>query len=132
MVVDSSAVIAILRKESGWERLQETLLDAEIAVMSAAVVVETSIVIEAAAGNAGIRELDALLDAAGIEIVPFQPEHVALAREAFRRFGKGRHPAKLNFGDCLSYALARQRAEPLLFTGDDFSRTDIMPALSPT
>ena len=132
MVVDSSAVIAILRKESGWERLQETLLDAEIAVMSAAVVVETSIVIEAAAGNAGIRELDALLDAAGIEIVPFQPAHVALAREGLRRFGKGRHPAKLNFGDCLSYALARQRAEPLLFTGDDFSRTDIMSALSPS
>jgi ribonuclease VapC len=100
--------------------------------MSAAVVVETSIVIEAAAGEAGIRELDALLDAAGIEIVPFQPEQVALARECFRRFGKGRHPARLDFGDCLSYALARHRAEPLLFTGDDLSRTDIGAALSPT
>jgi len=131
MVVDSSAVVAILRKESGWERLQETLLGAEIAVMSAAVVVETSIVIQAAAGAAGISELDALIDAAGIEIVPFQPEQVALAREGFRRFGKGRHPARLDFGDCLSYALARQRAEPLLFTGDDFSRTDVRAALSP-
>ena len=131
MVVDSSAIIAILRKESGWERLQKTLLDAEIAVMSAAVIVETSIVIEAAAGEAGVRELNALLDAAGIEMVPFQPEQVALAREGFRRFGKGRHPARLNFGDCLSYALARQRAEPLLFTGDDFSRTDVEVALPP-
>ena len=131
MVVDSSAVIAILRKEPGWERLQEALLGADVAVMSAAVVVKTSFVIEAAAGDAGIRELDALLDAAAIEIVPFQPEQVALARDGFRRFGKGRHPARLNFGDCLSYALARQRAEPLLFAGDDFSRTDIEVALPP-
>ena len=131
MVVDSSAVIAILRREPGWERLQEALLGADATVMSAAVVVETSIVIEAASAAAGIRELDALLDAAAIEIVPFQPEQVALAREGFRRFGKGRHPARLNFGDCLSYALARQRAEPLLFTGDDFSRTDVEVALPP-
>lgn len=131
MVVDSSAVIAILRQEPGWERLQQMLLGAEIAVMSAAVVVEASIVIEAASGEAGVKELDALLDAAAIEIVPFQPEQVALAREGFRRFGKGRHPARLNFGDGLSYALARQRAEPLLFTGDDFSRTDVEVALPP-
>lgn len=131
MVVDTSAVIAILKKEPGWKRLQEALLGAEIAVMSAAVVVEASIVIEAAGGEAAVKELDALLDAAAIEIVPFQPEQVALAREGFRRFGKGRHPARLNFGDCLSYALARQRAEPLLCTGDDFSRTDIEVALPP-
>lgn len=74
MVVDTSAVIAILRKEPGWKRLQEALLGAEIAVMSAAVVVEASIVIEAAGGEAAVKELDALLDAAAIEIVPFQPE----------------------------------------------------------
>jgi ribonuclease VapC len=97
--------------------------------MSAAVAVETSIVIEAASAAAGVEELDALLAAAAIEIVPFEPEQVALAREGFRRFGKGRHPARLNFGDCLSYALARHRAEPLLFTGEDFSRTDVEVAL---
>jgi ribonuclease VapC len=129
MVVDSSAVIAILKQEPGWEDLQEALLGAELAVMSAAVVVETSIVIEAASGEAGVGKLDALLDAAGIEVVAFEPEQVALARDGLRRFGKGRHPARLNFGDCLSYALARQRAEPLLFAGKDFSRTDIDAAL---
>jgi ribonuclease VapC len=129
MVVDSSAVIAILRQESGWQALQEALLGAEVAVMSAAVVVETSIVIEAASGEAGIKQLDALLDAIGIEVVAFEPAQVALARDGFRRFGKGRHPASLNLGDCLSYALARQRAEPLLFKGNDFSRTDVEAAL---
>jgi ribonuclease VapC len=129
MVVDSSAVIAILKQEPGWERLQEALLRAETAVMSAAVVVETSIVIEAASGAAGLRKLDALLEATAIEVVAFEPEQVALARDGFRRFGKGRHPARLNFGDCLSYALAQQRAEPLLFTGEDFGRTDVEAAL---
>jgi ribonuclease VapC len=129
MVVDSSAVIAILRQEPGWEELQEALVGAEVAVMSAAAVVETSIVIEAASGELGLEKLDALLDAAGIAVVAFEPEQVALAREGFRRFGKGRHPAGLNFGDCLCYALARQRAEPLLFKGGDFSKTDVETAL---
>ena len=91
--------------------------------------VETSIVVEAASGAAGIGKLDALLAAAAIEIAPFDAAQVALAREGFRRFGKGRHLAKLNFGDCLSYALARHRAEPLLFKGDDFAATDVEAAL---
>lgn len=129
MVVDSSAVIAILKREPGWENLQDALLTAEVAVMSAAVVVETSLVIEAAGGQAGVERLDALLKAAGIAVVAFEPEQVELAREGFRRFGKGRHPAGLNFGDCLCYALARQRVEPLLFKGEDFSKTDVEAAL---
>ena len=129
MVVDSSALIAILKREAGWERLQETVLGAERAVMSAAVLVETSIVIEATRGQAGIRELDTLLDELAIEVLGFGPEQVEPAREAFRRFGKGRHPARLNFGDCLSYGLARHLAEPLLFIGGDFAKTDVVPAL---
>jgi ribonuclease VapC len=131
MVVDSSAIIAILRQEPGWERLHDALLGAEAPVISAASVVETSIVVESAAGKAGIDKLDALLDAAAIAIVPFDAAQVALARDGFRRFGKGRHPAGLNFGDCLCYALARQRGEPLLFKGDDFARTDVEAALPP-
>jgi ribonuclease VapC len=130
MVVDSSAVVAILRREAGWQRLEETILGADRPVMSAAVLVETSIVIEAARGQSGIRELDALLGQLAIEVVPFEPEQVELAREGFRRFGKGRHPARLNFGDCLSYGLARHLAEPLLFIGGDFAKTDITPALA--
>lgn len=131
MVVDSSAVVAILRREPGWERLEEEIFGATRPVMSAAVLVETSIVIEAARGQAGVRELDALLDELAIDIVPFDAEQVQRAREGFRRFGTGRHPARLNFGDCLSYALARHLAEPLLSIGDDFARTDVEAALPP-
>ena len=94
MVVDSSAIVAILRREPGWERLEEAILGAQRPVMSAAVVVETSIVIEAARGQAGVRELDALLEELAIEIVPFDAGQVERAREGFRRFGKGRHPAR--------------------------------------
>lgn len=130
MVVDSSAVIAVLKNERGAGFLREAILDSERCVMSAPGMVESSIVIEAERGEAGIREFDALLDELAIEIVPFDSEQAIIAREAFRRFGKGRHPAGLNFGDCLAYALAKHLAEPLLFIGDDFAKTDIEAALT--
>jgi len=79
-------------------------------------------------GTEGIRDLDLFLATARIELVPFDATQARLAREAFRRFGKGRHPAGLNLGDCFSYALARAMNEPLLFKGNDFSRTDVIPA----
>jgi ribonuclease VapC len=93
--------------------------------MSAASVLEAAIVVESELGDTGARELDLLLHKAGITVVPFAPEHLAAARHAFRVFGKGRHAAALNFGDCFTYALSRSTGEPLLFKGEDFSRTDV-------
>lgn len=90
--------------------------------------VEASIVIDARYGADGLRDLDLFLTTADIELVPFDAAQAQLAREGFRRFGKGRHPAGLNLGDCFSYALARVLAEPLLFKGDDFPLTDIRGA----
>jgi ribonuclease VapC len=130
MVVDSSAVVAVLRREGLWERLRDALLSAGYCVMSSATLVEAGMVMEGRLGRAGARDLDRLVAGIPIEIVPFDAAQATLAREAFRRFGKGRHPAGLNFGDCLAYALARHLAEPLLFTGNDFARTDIEAALT--
>ena len=93
--------------------------------MSAASFVEASIVIECRYGYEGLRDFDLLIATASIGLVPVDAEQAKLARYAFREYGKGRHPAKLNFGDCFSYALAKARDEVLLFKGDDFSRTDI-------
>jgi ribonuclease VapC len=95
--------------------------------MSAASVLETAIVVESELGEAGARDLDLLLHKAVITVAPFTPDHLAAARHAFRMFGKGRHPAGLNFGDCFSYALSRATGEPLLFKGGDFPRTDVEP-----
>jgi ribonuclease VapC len=131
MVVDSSAAIAVLRREASWESLRDALISARHCVMSAATLVEAGMVMESRLGRAGARELDRLVAEIPIDIVPFERAQAALAREAFRRFGKGRHPAGLNFGDCLAYALARHLAEPLLFTGDDFAQTDVEAASPP-
>jgi ribonuclease VapC len=91
--------------------------------------VESAIVIESRRGNAGGQALDQLIDKAKIAILPVSPEQAELARRAFLTYGKGRHPAGLNFGDCFSYALAKSLSEPLLFKGDDFAQTDIEPCL---
>jgi ribonuclease VapC len=131
MVVDSSVTVAILRKEPGWERLRDALLSADRCMMSAATLVEAGLVMEGRLGVGGAADLDRLVAEVQIEIVSFNARQAELARQAFRRFGKGQHPARLNFGDCLSYALARHLAEPLLFIGDDFARTDIEAALPP-
>lgn len=132
MVLDSSAVIAILAGEPPAARLVAALeraLSGHDAVrISTGTLLEAGIVAEARWGEAGGRELDALLtrlDAQTIAVTAEQTEH---ARDAFRRFGKGRHPAGLNFGDCFAYALAVTLNEPLLFVGDDFSRTDVLVA----
>lgn len=129
MIVDTSALMAILRLEPEARRLLEAIRKADRRAMSAATLVEVGVVAEARAGEQGGRDLDAALARLKMEIVPLTESHAVHARRAFRRYGKGRgHPARLNLGDCSSYALAKASGEALLFKGDDFSRTDIEAA----
>lgn len=128
LAVDTSALIAYLKAEPTAERLKEAMKAAESLSLSAASLVEAGIVVERLRGEEGARELDRLLERLRIQIIPVTRTHAETARVAFRRFGKGRHPARLNFGDCFSYALARSLGEPLLFVGDDFSQTDVAVA----
>jgi len=132
MVIDSSAIVAILLNEADAADIAQAIESNSQRLLSAANLLEASIVIESRKGEAGGRELDLLIYRAAIEIVAVDQEQAELARIAWRRFGKGRHPAGLNYGDCFAYALARTRQLPLLFQGDDFSRTDIdiVPLLS--
>ena len=125
MVLDTSAIAAILFDEPEAPAFEVAIERASVRLLSAASLVELSIVVELRLGEPGGRELDLLLYKAGIEIVPLTREQAEIARRAFRRFGKGRHPAALNFGDCFSYALSKTAGEPLLFKGDDFSRTGV-------
>ncbi len=125
MVLDSSAVLAILLDEPDAAAFRTAFDHDETRLMSAATLLEASLVIEARKGEIGGLQLDLLIGRAQIEIVPVDAEQVAEARRAFRRFGKGRHAASLNYGDLFAYALARTIGQPLLFKGDDFSRTDI-------
>jgi ribonuclease VapC len=125
MVLDSSAVIAILLDEPERAAFNRRIEAAAPRLISAVTLAETAMVIEKRRGEAGGRELDLLLHRADVEIVPFDADQAELARTAFRQYGKGRHPAGLNFGDCLAYALAKATGEPLLFKGDDFAQTDI-------
>ncbi len=127
MVIDTSALVAILRNETERAMLIEAIEAADSRRMSTATFVEISMVIEAKRGAEGLRDLDLFLTAAGIDLVAFDSEQAHMARRALTRFGKGRHRASLNYGDCFSYALAMVLAEPLLFTGDDFSHTDVEP-----
>ena len=129
MVIDTSARLAILQDEPERRSFNEAIEAAESRVMSVANYVEVSIVVESRHGAEGLRELDRFVDRAGIELVGVDLGQGKIARDAFSRFGKGRHPAGLNFGDCMSYALARTELMPLLFKGDDFRLTDVEAAL---
>ncbi|AVH20752.1 type II toxin-antitoxin system VapC family toxin [Nocardia cyriacigeorgica] len=126
MVIDTSAVVAMLNDEPEAPRYEAAIEADPTRLMSAATYLETSIVIESRFGEAGGRELDLWLHRAGVDLVAVHPEHAHIARGAYRQYGKGRHPAALNYGDCFSYALSKVSGEPLLFKGDDFPRTDIM------
>ena len=128
MVIDTSALVAILLNEPERRAFNELIEDADSLVLSAASLIETSIVLEARHGAEAVRSLDLLLAKAGVVIEPVDTDQASVARQAFRQFGRGRHPAGLNFGDCFSYALAQVRGEALLFKGNDFSRTDIRVA----
>ena len=125
MIVDTSAVLAILFHEPDAERFARAISTASSPRMSVASLVETTIVLESRSGAAAGYELDAFLQEAGIELEPVTADQAQAARRAWRRFGKGNHPAGLNFGDCFSYALAEATREPLLFKGQDFQLTDI-------
>ena len=129
MVVDTSALVAVLLGESDAGRFARALADAPVRLLSAVSRVELSFVIEGRKGETGRADVDLLLRDGGFDIVSVTPQQAEIAVDAFRRFGRGRHPASLNIGDCFSYALAAATDHTLLFKGGDFSRTDIRPAL---
>ena len=125
MIVDSSAILAVLNREDDADRYDDAIVTARNCRMSVANLLETFIVVESRGGAAAGRRFEAFLESAGIEPMPVTIEQLDAARRAWRRFGKGNHPAALNFGDCFAYALAEATGEPLLFKGDDFAKTDI-------
>ncbi len=128
MVLDTSALLAILLREPEHHALARLLADAEDPLISAATLLEASIVVQAKTGDDGVAALDELLAAASVRCVAVDRTQALAARHAYTRYGKGRSPAALNFGDCFAYALARVHRRPLLFKGDDFSATDVVPA----
>lgn len=125
MVIDTSVLAAIAFDEPEAARFRAQIADDPIRLISAATVLEAAMVIETRLGEAAGADLDLFLHKAEVEIVAVSAEHADQARRAWRRYGKGRHPASLNLGDCFSYALAAVSGEPLLFKGEDFSKTDI-------
>lgn len=125
MVIDTSAILAILLDEPEAPDFERRIAADPVRLISAATLVEAAIVIESRLGDAGGREFDLWLHRLDVEVVPVDADQAQMARRAWRRFGKGRHPAGLNYGDCFAYALAAMRGDPLLFKGDDFSRTDL-------
>jgi len=125
VIVDSSALVAIVLKEPGWEDLLARIAEASAVAIGAPTLAETGAVLTARLGTQAPRLLRALIDEGDIDVVPFVEEHARAAMDAFSRYGKGRHPAGLNFGDCLTYAVAKLSGEPLLYVGNDFSKTDL-------
>jgi ribonuclease VapC len=125
VVIDSSAIVAILLDEPDSDSLRFAIADDETRLISAATLLEAALVIERYKSEAGGRDLDLLVSKLAMEVMPVDADQIAEARRAWRRFGRGRHPAGLNYGDLFSYALARTTGEPLLFKGDDFARTDV-------
>ena len=125
MVIDTSALLAILQNEPERRVFNEAIEAAEARLLSAASFVESSMIVESRYGADGIRDLDLFIAKAQLELVAVDVEQAHIARQAFREFGKGRHPAGLSFGDCFSYALARSHTESLLYKGADFGRCDI-------
>ncbi|SEG04434.1 ribonuclease VapC [Bryocella elongata] len=127
MVIDTPVLIAIMRREDEAQAFLRMIADASPVSLSAASYFEACMVIAGSKDDGALQRLDVLIETSDIEIQPVTREDAELARDAFLRFGKGRHPAGLNFGDCFSYALAKRLNEPLLFKGDDFSKTDVQP-----
>lgn len=129
MVVDTSALVAIFLLEPEAEQFAHAILDAPRAAISAATLLEAGIILDARIGRQDSSELDEFVINVGLEIQPVTVDQVRLARRAYRTYGKGNHPAALNFGDCFAYALAKATGLPLLFKGGDFAQTDIAPAM---
>ena len=129
MIIDTSAIVAILNDEPERRAFNEAIERSDICLLSAASFLEASIVMENNRGYEGLRDFDLWMATAGIELAPVDADQAQIARQAFRQYGRGRHPAALNFGDCFSYALAKATGFPLLFKGEDFTKTDIQAAL---
>jgi ribonuclease VapC len=125
MVIDTSAIVAILLQEPEAARISRAIVLASPRLLSAASLLEAGIILQLRHGDEGARDLDLLLHTLNVEIVPVTEKLAGIARKAFKRFGKGFHPAALNYGDCFAYALAKAEGLPLLFKGEDFNRTDI-------
>jgi ribonuclease VapC len=125
MVIDSSALVAILQLEPEAEHFVQMIGNDPVRLMSTATLLETSIVLDVRRASEALVELDLFIERSDIVLEPVTIHQAKVARDAFRRFGKGKHPAHLNFGDCFVYALARAANEPVLFKGTDFSMTDI-------
>jgi ribonuclease VapC len=125
MIVDTSALLAILFVEPDADRYARALAAPEARCISAANLLEAGIVVDSQAGSEAGRLLDALVHRSKLEVEPVTEEQVRIARQAYQDFGKGNHPAGLNFGDCFAYALSKHKGEPLLFKGSDFSQTDV-------
>ena len=132
MIVDTSALLAVLFAEPEAEDFARAIAGAEVSRMSAANLLEAGIVADGQADRRTGRQLDALVANFRLRIAPVTEDQVRIARQAYLDFGRGNHPAGLNFGDCFAYALAKATGEPLLFKGDDFARTDIRPYRSAT
>ena len=128
MIIDTSALVAILDQEPEADRIVRTLASASERTLSAANLVEAGIVMQARRGDDGARDLDLLLAKLRVDIAAVTASQADIARKAFRRYGRARHPANLNFGDCFAYALAKDKSVPLLFKGNDFGQTDVMVA----
>ncbi|MDE2595843.1 MAG: type II toxin-antitoxin system VapC family toxin [Sphingomonadales bacterium] len=129
MIVDSSALVAIMRREPEADSFSEAILAADTPMMSAASYLESGIVIDRSRNPQASADFDRVIDALSLSIAPVTASQARLAREAYRRYGKGTgHPAGLNFGDCFSYALAIEAGKPLLFKGNDFTQTDLADA----
>lgn len=129
MIIDSSVLVAILLLEPGYDRFVLAITQAKRRLLAAPTLLETTMVLAGRREDEILDRLDQFLRTASIETVPFTADHAAVARQTFLRYGKGRHPAALNFGDCIAYATARLEAMPLLFKGDDFRLTDIEAAV---
>jgi ribonuclease VapC len=130
MVAGASALLAIFLAEPERREFLELITQAETRLISAANALETGIVLEARRGEAAGREFDLFLHQAKFDVVSVDSEQMEIARLAWRKYGKGRHPAGLNFGDCFAYALAKAIGQPILFQGDDFKQTDLLPVLA--
>jgi ribonuclease VapC len=125
MLIDSSAIVAMVDREPEFQDFAHLIASAPIRLMSTVTLLETSVVLEMRYGPV---DIDGLIVGSAIDVIPFDRAQTDAARAAYRRFGQGLHPAALNFGDCAAYALAKVRNLPLLFKGDDFTKTDIAPA----
>lgn len=129
MIVDSSALLSVVFRESTADEIVTKLGEADFIAIGATTLVETGIVLTAKLGEISRSILSRLIEDLDLIIVPFNSEHGREAREAFLRFGRGRHPAALNYGDCLTYAVAKVAGQPLLFVGSDFRQTDLEAVL---